>query len=304
MKACSRHRIGERDAGAAVGRAAGLEPVERGLDRRRARSRASAPAPRRCCRRRPRWLMRSCGASARRASSFNERFTSGSLSGSSIEPDTSTRKTRFEAVGCGLRFRSPGCRCAAGGSSDSTACGATSVTTPNGVAASRGAAYVVVEVVDQLLDAHRVLRRQAALVQDAPHVAVGAGVDVDAERRDGILGCAMHRDSRRSSRRFSRSRGVGLNRSCITLAHLRSDSASSAFPPLPETPRLVMPLTTTSRRSSARAADEAGETCSTSGRLLPGNGGRSTGRQRQQSRQGRRHGCLNSWVGSVGWLSL
>src|SRR5262249_10297575 len=59
-----------------------------------------------------------------------------------------------------------------------------------------GLRVVVGEVVDQLFDADRVTRRQLAVAQEAPDVAVGGAVDVDAEggervRRDGekrILG--------------------------------------------------------------------------------------------------------------------
>ena len=49
---------------------------------------------------------------------------------------------------------------------------------------------VVGEVVDQLLDADRILRRQLALVQEAPDVGVRRGVDVDRERRQRLVGRA------------------------------------------------------------------------------------------------------------------
>src|SRR5690606_31111383 len=51
----------------------------------------------------------------------------------------------------------------------------------------------VAEVVDELLGADRVRRRAHAHAQHAPHVAVAAGVDVDGEGRDRLLGGAPHR---------------------------------------------------------------------------------------------------------------
>jgi len=39
----------------------------------------------------------------------------------------------------------------------------------------------IVEVVDHLFDAHRVRRGQGAIVEEAPNVAVGCGIDVDGE---------------------------------------------------------------------------------------------------------------------------
>jgi hypothetical protein len=47
---------------------------------------------------------------------------------------------------------------------------------------------VVAEVVHELLHAHRVFRRELALDQEAPHVRVGRGVDVDREGRERVLG--------------------------------------------------------------------------------------------------------------------
>ena len=46
---------------------------------------------------------------------------------------------------------------------------------------------VVAEVIDQLLAAHRVGRRALAILDEAAHVAVGRGVDVDREGRDRLL---------------------------------------------------------------------------------------------------------------------
>ena len=63
---------------------------------------------------------------------------------------------------------------------------ATSVVTENG-ALSSGFWYVEPEVVDQLFDADGIGRRQRALVQEAPDVRVRRGVDVDRERRQGIV---------------------------------------------------------------------------------------------------------------------
>ena len=55
------------------------------------------------------------------------------------------------------------------------------VVTANGLP-SRGSRVVVGEVVDQLLDADRVLRRRLALIQEAANVGVRRGVDVGGER--------------------------------------------------------------------------------------------------------------------------
>ena len=52
---------------------------------------------------------------------------------------------------------------------------------------------VVVEVVDQLLDAHGVLLRHHAAIQLAPHEGVGSRVDVDREGRDRVLGDPLDR---------------------------------------------------------------------------------------------------------------
>jgi hypothetical protein len=43
------------------------------------------------------------------------------------------------------------------------------------------------EVVDQLLDAHGVFRRELAVLQEAAHVRIGRGVHVHGERRPRIL---------------------------------------------------------------------------------------------------------------------
>ena len=44
------------------------------------------------------------------------------------------------------------------------------------------------EVVDDFFDAHGVFGRQAAVVEKAAHVGVTAGIDVDAEGGNGLLG--------------------------------------------------------------------------------------------------------------------
>ncbi len=59
--------------------------------------------------------------------------------------------------------------------------------------AARRRRVAVVEIVDHLLDTHRVLRRQLAGVEEAAHVGVRAGVDVDGERRDRLIGDEVHR---------------------------------------------------------------------------------------------------------------
>ena len=45
---------------------------------------------------------------------------------------------------------------------------------------------VIGEIVDHLLDAHRVARRPLVLGQEAADIAVGRAIDVDRERREGI----------------------------------------------------------------------------------------------------------------------
>lgn len=49
------------------------------------------------------------------------------------------------------------------------------------------------EVVDQLLQAHCILGRQAAVVEETAHVGVGASIDIDAESRHRLLGHCLHR---------------------------------------------------------------------------------------------------------------
>ena len=117
-------------------------------------------------------------------------FTSGSLSGGAIEPETSSRKTRLRG---GVRS----------GGRAARACRpmsarrwrgfhghvATSVVTENG-ALVVGSGYVEAEVVDQLLDADGVGRRQRALVEEAADVRVRGGVDVDRKGGERIVGDA------------------------------------------------------------------------------------------------------------------
>ena len=50
-----------------------------------------------------------------------------------------------------------------------------------------GARIGVGEVVDHLLDAHCVLRRQPSAVERTPHERVGRGIDVERERRNRLL---------------------------------------------------------------------------------------------------------------------
>ena len=69
---------------------------------------------------------------------------------------------------------------------------ATSTWTANGVVARRGR-VVVGEVVEQLLDPDRVLRRQRALVEEPADVGVAGGVDVDRERRERLVPDAEER---------------------------------------------------------------------------------------------------------------
>ena len=53
--------------------------------------------------------------------------------------------------------------------------------------AARGAAVVVAEVVDEFFDANGVGRRGGAIGEEAAHVAVRRGVDIDGEGRNGFL---------------------------------------------------------------------------------------------------------------------
>ena len=55
----------------------------------------------------------------------------------------------------------------------------------------------IVEIVDQLLDPHRIARRQLAVVEEAADIGVGGGVDVDREGRHRRLGDALDRIDRR-----------------------------------------------------------------------------------------------------------
>ena len=82
----------------------------------------------------------------------------------------------------------------------STGTAATSVVTENG-ASSCGVRVGEAEVVDQLLDAHRVGRRQRALVEEPADVRVRRGVDVDREGRERIVSRRGGSCSRRSDRR-------------------------------------------------------------------------------------------------------
>ena len=152
--------------------------------------------------------------------------TSGSLFGSSIEPDTSIRNTRlrggrssvvtFAALDADAHEpdgRVPRARSDLG------------VDRERRIAGRRR--IVVVEVVDHLLDAHRVLRRQLALVEEPPHVRVRRGVDVDRERRERLtamlseiaLELSWSSDSARSVRR----RRLPLRRRVVNANQLRAE---------------------------------------------------------------------------------
>ncbi len=52
---------------------------------------------------------------------------------------------------------------------------------------------LVGEIIDQLLHPHRIGRRQPPFVQEPPHIGVGTGIDIDAERRHRLLGRQLHR---------------------------------------------------------------------------------------------------------------
>ncbi len=51
----------------------------------------------------------------------------------------------------------------------------------------------VVEIIDHLLDSHRIDGRQHALLQETPDIGVGCGVDVDRQGRDRIFAHQLHR---------------------------------------------------------------------------------------------------------------
>ncbi len=46
---------------------------------------------------------------------------------------------------------------------------------------------VVVEVVDELLDADGILRRHLSLVEETPNIGIGESIDIYRERRDGMF---------------------------------------------------------------------------------------------------------------------
>ena len=112
--------------------------------------------------------------------------TSGSLSGGSIEPDTSRRKTRFRRAG------SSSDRLAAANADQRE----TMVRVPRAGREFGGHRERIVavrlriieaEVVDQLLDAHGARGRQRPVGQEPADVRIGGGIDVDRERRQRIV---------------------------------------------------------------------------------------------------------------------
>ena len=113
-------------------------------------------------------------------------LTSGSLLGSSIEPETSTRKTRLLGGRPRLVDRF-------GGDADPgqpvlgvpRAAGDLDVDGERIVAGIRRGRVVIGEVVEHLLDADGVPGRQHVLVEEAPDVGVAGRVDVDREGRLG-----------------------------------------------------------------------------------------------------------------------
>ena len=184
------HRIRKRDAGAAIGRAAGLEPIKRGLNgpgfvtrsrfqhhARIARVNHEADAVR--CGQLPgqefqRGLhQRELVGVLHRAGYVHQehevRCRSRALRLPALNPDMQQAGLRIPRGRRHFRNDSEGRR---------------------RIPRSR---IGVVEIVDELFHAYRVLRRQAALVQHPPYVAVGTRIHVDAERRHRILGNAMHR---------------------------------------------------------------------------------------------------------------
>ena len=191
MKVCSRQRVGElrcprrrwssrRPAGGRARRGSSL-----------VRCPASARAPRRRCRRRRRSTTRSS-----RAELVDQQLQRGLHAAAAcpalhragdVDQEHQVARRRRSR----LRLRSPGCRRAAAAVFGFHGARRLGRRRANGVAAIVAARVAVVEVVDQLLDAHRVRRRQLALVQEAPHVAVAA-VSTSMEKvRHRMLGGAM-----------------------------------------------------------------------------------------------------------------
>ena len=112
---------------------------------------------------------------------------SGSLFGSSIEPDVSIRKTRFACGRSAIAMSKP--------------LMPMWTSFVSGIPRRRHhrhrrlerllgrvrARIVVGEVVDQLLDAHRIVLRQHAVVERRAHERIGRRVDVDREGGDRLL---------------------------------------------------------------------------------------------------------------------
>src|SRR6476469_9097043 len=55
--------------------------------------------------------------------------------------------------------------------------------------ASRPIGVGIREIIDQLLQAYSVRRRQRSLSQESPHVAVAGGIDINGECGEWIGGC-------------------------------------------------------------------------------------------------------------------
>ena len=113
--------------------------------------------------------------------------------GSSIDPDVSMRKTRL-ARGCSAgSISKPLMPIWTSRVSGFHGVGMTETLASKRHVGARRPRIVVGKVVDQLLDPHRVLLRQHAVVQRGAREGIGRRVDVDGEGRDRLLGRKMDR---------------------------------------------------------------------------------------------------------------
>ncbi len=114
-------------------------------------------------------------------------FTSGSLSGSPIEPDTSSRNTRLlgpRLLPVDFAALQPDAQQAVFGLP-----GTSGHFHIDGKGRSVARRRVVVgKVVDHFLDSHGIRRRQPALVQEAADIGIGGRIHVDRKRRKRLPG--------------------------------------------------------------------------------------------------------------------
>ena len=186
-----RHRVGQLDAGAAVGAAAGLQAVERGQDLAMAVAggrRQDQPGRSRIHHDRHPVLraqlrdqlgeglleQRQFVGGIHRARGVDQQHQVGGRQGRLghvVALDADHQQLARGVPGGGREFGGHPERLPAGGRRRMR----------------------VVEVVQEFLGTHRVRRRAHALPQHAPHVGVAAGVDVDGERGDRLVAGPVHR---------------------------------------------------------------------------------------------------------------